>query len=286
MAFLKRRIFQTMGTILPNAYFQGFWTASLYQGRLKGVCTPLLNCYACPSALFSCPIGTMQHFAATGTFPYYGIGAVATVGASVGRMTCGILCPFGFFQDILYKLKTFKTSLPGRARYLRYAVLALLVFLVPYITHQNWFSKLCPMGTLSAGLPWMALNRNLHEMIGSLFWVKISILLLFIAASVPIKRIFCRAACPLGAIFSFFNGSSFLQLAWNPDTCTRCGQCRKICPVDIRPDRNPADPECLRCLDCTRCPSLKLATVLHRNPFARSEGKGRGPSGLEEARAR
>jgi polyferredoxin len=268
VAFLKRRIFQTAGTLLPNAYLQGFWTASLYQGRMKGVCTPLFNCYACPSALFSCPIGTMQHFAATGTFPYYGAGLLATVGASVGRMTCGTLCPFGFLQDLLYKLKGWKASLPGWARYLRYAVLALLVFLVPYLTHTNWFSRLCPMGTLSAGLPWATLNRSVRAMIGSLFWVKLSILLFFVAASVPVKRFFCRSACPLGAVFSFFNGSSFVQLAWNPDTCTRCGKCQKICPVDIRPDYNQTNPECVRCWDCTRCPSLKATTVLRKNPFA------------------
>jgi len=40
-----------------------------------------------------------------------------------------------------------------------------------------------------------------------------------------------------------------------------------ICPVDIRPDRNPTDPDCLRCLDCTLCPSLKLTTVFQRQPF-------------------
>jgi polyferredoxin len=125
----------------------------------------------------------MQHFAATGTIPYYGAGLLATIGASVGRMTCGTLCPFGFLQDLLYKLNTWKGSLPGWARYLRYAALALLVFLVPYLTHQNWFSKLCPVGTLTAGLPWVTLNRGLHAMIGSLFWVKLSILL-FVAASV------------------------------------------------------------------------------------------------------
>jgi polyferredoxin len=82
-----------------------------------------------------------------------------------------------------------------------------------------------------------------------------------------VKRPFCRAICPLGAIFSLFNKSSFLQLAWNPDTCTRCGKCQKICPVDIRPDRNWTNPDCLRCLDCTRCPSIKLTTVFHQKPF-------------------
>jgi hypothetical protein len=76
------------------------------------------------------------------------------------------------------------------------------------------------MGTLSAGLPWVTLSESVRGLVGSFFWVKIVILLLFVTSSVLAKRPFCRAACPLGAIFSFFNRGSFLQLAWNPDTCT------------------------------------------------------------------
>ena len=77
MRYLKRRLFQGMGSVLPNSYVQGFLSAVLYQGSLKSVCSPLLNCYACPSALFSCPIGTLQHFMVTGNVPYYGAGSLA-----------------------------------------------------------------------------------------------------------------------------------------------------------------------------------------------------------------
>jgi polyferredoxin len=271
VGYLKRRIVQGIGAVLPNAYVQGFLSASLYQGPLKNVCTPLLNCYACPSALFSCPIGALQHFMATRTVPYYAIGSLSVVGASVGRMTCGTLCPFGTLQDLLYKFRGWKISIPAWTSYFRYLVLAVLVFAVPFVTRENWFSKLCPVGTLIAGLPWVTMNAGVRAMIRSLFWVKISILLFFVTTSTMIKRPFCRAACPLGAIFSLFNKSSFLQLAWNADTCTRCGKCQKICPVDIRPDRNWTDPDCIRCLDCTRCPSLKATTVFHRSPFGAPE---------------
>jgi polyferredoxin len=270
VAIRSRRIFQGIGAVLPNAYLQGFLSASLYQGSLKGACTPLLNCYACPSALLSCPIGSLQHSMAIQTVPLYAAGTLSVIGAGVGRMTCGTLCPFGTLQDLLYKFRGWKISLPAWTRYLRYAVLVLLVFAVPLATREHWFSKLCPAGTLMGGLPWLAMDPGLRSMIRSLFWIKIAILLFFATTSTMVKRPFCRAFCPLGAIFSFFNRTSFLQLAWNPDTCTRCGKCQKICPVDIRPDRNPTDPDCIRCLDCTRCPSLKLATVFHKDPFGAS----------------
>lgn len=268
MEFLKRRIFQGIGAVLSNAYVQGFLSASLYQGPLKNICTPLLNCYSCPSALLSCPIGTIQHFTAARAVPFYAFGTLSIVGASVGRMTCGTLCPFGALQDLLYKFRSWKLPIPPWARFLRYAVLGVLVLAVPFLTGEHWFSKLCPAGTLEAGLPWVTMNEGVRAMIGSMFWVKVAILLSFVAWSSMAKRPFCRAACPLGAVFSLFNRTSLLQLAWDPDSCTRCGKCRKICPVDIRPDRKAADPECLRCLDCTRCPSLKATTVFHARPFA------------------
>ena len=272
MGYLKRRVFQAIGAVLPNAYVQGFLAGSVYQGPLKNVCTPLLNCYACPSAYLSCPIGALQHFMATRTLPLYAVGSMSVVGASVGRMTCGTLCPFGTLQDVLHKFPASKVSIPVWTRYLRYVVLAVLVFAIPLATREHWFSKLCPAGTLMAGLPWVTMNAGVRAMIGSLFWVKISILLFFVTTSTMVKRPFCRAERARGAVLSFFNKSSFLQLAWNPDSCTRCGKCQKICPVDIRPDRNPTDPDCIRCLDCTRCPSLKATTVLHRSPFGAPGG--------------
>lgn len=287
MGFLKRRIFQGLGTFLPNSYLQGFLTASLYQGSLKGMCSPLLNCYACPSALLSCPIGTLQHFMVTGTVPYYGAGTLAVIGASVGRMTCGTLCPFGFLQDLLYKIRAYKASMPVWTRWFRYFVLVGLVFIIPFLTHENWFSKLCPCGTLIGGLPWVTLNLNVRSMIKALFWVKVAMLMFIVGTSTMIKRPFCRAACPLGAIFSLFNKSSLAQLAWNSETCTRCGKCQKICPVDIRPDRNWTNPDCLRCLDCTRCPSIKLTTVFQRNPFGlpTQPQAGNGTERIEEVSA-
>ncbi|MCL2103210.1 MAG: 4Fe-4S binding protein [Syntrophorhabdaceae bacterium] len=202
------------------------------------------------------------------SIPFYALGTLSVVGVSVGRMTCGILCPFGALQDLLYKLRTWKISIPPEARFLRYAVLALLVFAIPFLTGEHWFSKLCPAGTLEAGLPWAIMDADVRRLIGSMFWVKTALLLLFVSLSAVAKRPFCRTTCPLGAILSLFNRASFVQLAWNSDSCTRCGKCRNICPVDIRPDRKPADPECLRCLDCTKCPSLKVTTLFHERPFA------------------
>ena len=56
----KRFGIQGLWTAATNANVGGFFTAKLYQGPLKNLCVPGLNCYSCPGALGSCPIGAMQ----------------------------------------------------------------------------------------------------------------------------------------------------------------------------------------------------------------------------------
>ena len=53
-------------------------------------------------------------------------------GALFGRFVCGFLCPFGWVQDLLYKIKTpkIKTFKGDRAlRYFKYVVLVVMVIL-------------------------------------------------------------------------------------------------------------------------------------------------------------
>ena len=51
---------QILFTILTNGYTYGFLSGKIYKGGLKYVCVPGLNCYSCPGALASCPIGALQ----------------------------------------------------------------------------------------------------------------------------------------------------------------------------------------------------------------------------------
>ena len=104
----KRRWFQTFSFLAINAYIPSWFKGEIYQGNFKGVCVPVLNCYSCPSALGACPLGAMQNFFATARFNIsiaqyqlglYVIGFLGAVGALVGRMPCGWLCPFGLLSE-------------------------------------------------------------------------------------------------------------------------------------------------------------------------------------------
>ncbi|MEO0108353.1 MAG: 4Fe-4S binding protein, partial [candidate division WOR-3 bacterium] len=118
-------------------------------------------------------------------------------------------------------------------------------------TGEPWFCKLCPQGTLGAGIPlvlWDPLG-GLRDMVGWLYWVKISILLLVLLAAISIKRPFCRLICPIGAIYSLFNKISLLHLTVG-EGCSTCRVCAKVCPMDIEVHRDPNQGECIRCLEC------------------------------------
>jgi ferredoxin-type protein NapH len=238
---------QGVTTLLTNSY--------LTQSVTKSIPCPSLNCYACPAAVFACPIGSIQNFAGRHKFPFYVVGMLSVVGIVIGRASCGWFCPFGWFQDLMHKIPVPKLRLPNRYNWTRYVFLIGLVGIIPFLTHEPWFSKLCPTGTLEAALPVMFLYPDLRSQIGGLFWIKIALLVFFLVWMTVTLRPFCRWVCPLGAIWSPFNPISLFRLEVAHDQCGQCNRCQAVCPVDIRVYESPNSDACIRCLACMRaCP--------------------------------
>lgn len=245
-----------MSLVLSNSFFAALWKRTIYQGSMKSICVPILNCYACPLARTSCPIGILQHFIVTKSFPFYVIGVFGTVGIFLGRWTCGWLCPFGFLQDLLHKIKSKKLRMKRQITISKYIVLVVLVIVIPFITLESWFCKLCPQGTLEGGIPialgFLGEELKSQTLSSPLFYLKAGILIAIVVSSIFIKRFFCRIICPMGAILGLFNRISLLNLKINELTCDGCGRCRKICPVDINIYEDPNSPECIRCMECVK----------------------------------
>ena len=274
-----RRWAQIAGALVANPWFVYFSTRKIYQGRAKGICFPGFNCYACPLATFSCPIGSLQQCFAInrpGRPPgnpfniaplLYVIGFVGLVGAVSGRLVCGWICPFGFLQDLLYKVRSPKLRLPSWARFGKYATLVVLVMLVPYVTGVHWFSRLCPAGALEGGIPLTIFPpKGGLPPIGAFFWFKTGILVVFLCWMVVTKRPFCRAACPLGAMYALLTPVSLYRMHVDAQKCTECGDCAKICPVDINIYENANSTECVRCLECKRhCPRGAISSGFRRS---------------------
>lgn len=265
-----RRLVQWLSTLIHNAYLPGFLRLTIYQGPLKGACVPILNCYSCPGALGSCPVGAMQFFLAS--FRHQAslyVGGLATfVGAMGGRWVCGWLCPFGLIQELLARGK--RVSLPKGLALIKYPVLILTLILpVLWVGLEGMGSPyyckyICPAGTLEAGLP-LGLGRpEFHSLLGAVFVWKTALLLIVLLTAVFIYRPFCRTFCPLGAYYGLFNKISIWRLEREPHLCTSCGVCQQVCPMEIDVCQNPNSPECIRCLKCRdACPSSSLNFVIH-----------------------
>lgn len=273
-------------TLVTNAYIPGFLEGRIYQGNLKSICVPGLNCYACPGALGSCPIGSLQASLGSpyGTVPWYAAGFLFLFGAAGGRWFCGWACPFGMLQDFLHRIPLPKQikrlrRLPGERflSALRYVVLAVMVILLPMVATdfigqgKPWFCAwVCPSGTLS-GLLLLAGNESLREAAGWLFAWKNAILAVTVLLSVVLWRPFCRYICPLGAVYGMFNPVALYRFRIDTETCTSCGACRTACKLDIPVYKNPNSSACVRCGDCiAACPhnSILSGVAVFKHPSA------------------
>ncbi len=272
---MRRRPFQLISTIITNSYFQGLFVGQLiYRGPLKYFCVPSFNCYSCPFAIFACPIGAIQAVAAgfVYQFAFYVFGLLAAVGAVVGRMACGWICPFGLLQEYLYKIPSPKIAIPRFLNYAKYAFLAVMVILMPaflvdeFGLGEPYFCKLvCPAGTLEGGIPLPLLEPQLGNQLGAIYALKLSILAVFLVWMVLTHRAFCRTTCPLGAIYSLFNRFSFYNMSWNATTCIKCDTCYKQCPMGLKVYEGPNAGACIRCLKCRdNCPTGSIAYT-HRS---------------------
>ena len=268
-----RHVFQSFWFLLTNSFFEGFKTGKIYGGKWKQLCVPGMNCYSCPGAKGSCPIGALQ--AVIGSpkfkFSYYVVGFLFFVGALIGRGVCGYLCPFGLVQDLLHKIpfvKKIETFKGDKAlRKAKYLILLVFVILLPLflvdIIGQGapYFCKLiCPVGMMEGGIPLVLMNKSMRGAIGFLYAWKGLILILTIFLSIVIYRPFCKYICPLGAIYSLFNSVSLFRYTLDHQKCIHCGRCKAVCEMQCDPVKNCNDLECIRCGKCKNvCPVDAIA---------------------------
>jgi polyferredoxin len=272
---VKRRLIQTLSLLLYNADIVNFKTGSVSKSPLKNGCVPGLNCYSCPGAVASCPLGALQNAVAEGRVPFLAAGILLLFAVTLGRTVCGFLCPFGLIQELLYKIpsrKLPKSAFTRRLTLLKYVILAILViglplavFLVQGYGAPFFCEFVCPAGTLEAGIPLVLADPALRGAAGGLFLWKLGILVALMALSVFCFRVFCRFLCPLGAFYGLFNRWALFGLKIRETACTHCGKCVKNCRMDTLAVN---DRECVHCGKCTvECPGQALGRSFLRRKY-------------------
>ncbi len=284
----RQRLIQLAAAVLFNGYAAGFQKGRIFTGNSKGICVPVLNCYSCPGALGACPIGSLQTVLGgiRRHFPFYVLGMLMLFGVTLGRVICGLLCPFGLVQDLLYKIPFRKKKVPEKidrpARRVKYVILLVMVCILPAfmvtetgITPPYFCKYICPAGTLGGGIPHLMANPQLRQAAGALFGWKMLVLILIVAAGMVIPRPFCRYLCPLGAFYSVFNRFSFYQMHLDLDRCTGCKTCEQVCPMAVEAAKDSNSPECIRCGRCKNaCPAHAISSGFSYKQTADRTGMG------------
>jgi ferredoxin len=241
------------------------------------------------------------------------LGMLFLVGAFVGRGMCGWVCPIGFLQDIITKVRT-KLRLGSREisqknherlTVAKYAILFLLLLIALSIglstlahseaaeAYQSQYSEFpliaqgatpceaCPAPILGYFMPD---DFIVHSLDGSFVLTSEAALRLFvfvgfIGGAVFMGRFYCRYFCPSGAMISFFNKGSMLSLFKDQDKCTKCNYCVTACPMRIQRlkdedvDYEIRDRECIFCLDCIDACPEKALILQFRNKDVYKGGK-------------
>ena len=267
----------TLGRMHSDAQFAGSSSVPAHvemMGFLGIGNNPMVGCtVACAVDVAQALIGSWNFKMA-----YYVVGFLIFIGAMVGRLICGFLCPFGLIQDLLNKIpfpkkiRTFKGD--KLLRKLKYVIFAVFVILLPLflvdIMGQGapYFCKLiCPAGTLEGGLPLVLLNKSMRSALGWLYIWKNVILVITIILSILIYRPFCKYICPLGALYSIFNPVSLYKYRVDKNKCIKCGKCAKACQMIVDPVENSNSPECIRCGRCRKvCPTDAIQCGIRRKP--------------------
>ena len=274
---------QLGATLVSNPFFLNFVQGKIFRGKLKGVCVPGLNCYSCPAAAASCPIGAVQAVIGSSKFQfaYYVVGLLLLIGVLLGRVVCGFLCPFGWFQELLHKIpsKKFRTKKFHILTYLKYVILLLFVIVLPMTLVNEvgmgdpFFCKyICPAGILEGGIPLSLTDPGIRASLGALFTWKSCILLGVVVLSVFFYRPFCKWLCPLGAFYGLCNKISMYRLEVDEDKCTACGACSRACKMDVDVFRTPNHAECIRCGDCmASCPHQAITKSFGCKKASRKE---------------
>jgi ferredoxin len=112
----------------------GAWVMNLapFGVMARNVCAPGFNCHGCPWATAACPVGVLAFSSSIRTIPVMAVSMLLAIGVGLGRLVCGFICPFGWFQDLVHRFPSPRLRLPRWTRLGKYLALLLLVFICPF----------------------------------------------------------------------------------------------------------------------------------------------------------
>jgi polyferredoxin len=208
----------------------------------------------------------------------------------LNKAWCGYVCPLGTLQDWITALRNklkipySQYSLPAftRLKKIKYILLALLILFplgmsnsllgLPKLSHE-FSTAICMICPARVVLP--LFNGDTSQLTVdfasvtkmTLTALGMGITGLFLAAAF-IKRRFLCFFCPMSAFHYLFSKAGLMGLRKNGKSCTVCGNCTRVCDMEIREiaddvvSKNAVKDDCMMCFKCVAaCPEEKCLQV-------------------------
>jgi polyferredoxin len=172
---------------------------------------------------------------------------------------CSWICPVGTLSEWLWQggEAAFgrNLALPRWAdiglRSLKYILLSLFLYVVITMTVPDIRAFLSsPYGTV-ADVKMLDFFRHMGR-------ATAAVLAVLLVSSVVVKNVWCRFACPYGAMLGLVALVSPTRIRRNADLCIDCAKCARACPAALPVDTaiSIGSPECTACMSCVAvCPA-------------------------------
>ncbi len=176
----------------------------------------------------------------------------------VRKSFCGWVCPVGFLSEWLARggrlligrnFRLWKwVDIPLRS--LKYLLLGFFVWAIFAMGAAELHAFIeSPYNKIS--------DVKMLEFFLDLTWVGATVIAVLAVLSVLVHSFWCRYLCPYGALMGLVGWLSPLKVRREPEICTDCGVCDKVCParLPVSKKQQVSSVECIGCTDCvTSCP--------------------------------